>query len=118
MGRRVGYCNRLAEPPPITLFRFTARQPPIHCTPPGALFYETPKIRNPGCNPRSSIYGDACFVYLPKLLLSELLSELFLAAVVTDIGTHGCKKLQMTPFELEPKLEGSYRKSAGRPRPD
>jgi len=89
-----------------------------YITPPGALFYETPKIRNPGCNPRSSIYGDACFVYLPKLLLSELLSELFLAAAVTDIGTHGCKKLQMTPFELEPKLEGSYRKSAGRPRPD
>jgi hypothetical protein len=85
----------------------------IHCTLPGA-----PKIRNPGCSPRSSIYSDACFVYLPKLLLSELLSELFLAAAVKDIGAHGSKKLQMTPFELEPKLEGSYRKSARRPRPD
>jgi hypothetical protein len=72
--RRVGYCNRLAEPPPITQVYCVAAANTLYA-------YETPKIRNPGC-----------FVYLPKLLLSELLSELFLAAAVTDIGTHGCKK--------------------------
>jgi hypothetical protein len=63
-------------------------------------------------------YGDACFVYLPKLLLSELLSELFLAAAVEDIDAHGRKKLQMRRLNWSTKLEGSCRKSARRARPD
>ena len=84
----------------------------------GHLFMKLQKFATLGAIRALPRYGDDCFVYLPKLLLSELLSELFLAAAVKDIGAHGSKKLQMTPFELEPKLEGSYRKSAGRPRPD
>jgi hypothetical protein len=63
-----------------TLFRHDAPQGGNGC-----LFMKFQKFSNLGAVRALPRYGDACFVYLPKLLLSELLSELFLAAAVEDM---------------------------------
>jgi hypothetical protein len=77
-GASVSFACRLACC--TTLFRHDAPQGGNGC-----LFMKLQKFSILGAVRALPRYGDACFVYLPKLLLSELLSKLFLAAAVEDM---------------------------------
>ena len=79
----------------------------------GHLFMKLQKFATLGAIRALPRYGDDCFVYLPKLLLSELLSELFLAAAVEDIDAHGCKKLQMRRLNWSPNLKAVIVRAPG-----